>query len=145
MKRFSKPEPKYEEEPAAEEEPAVEEEPAAEAVPEAAAEEEAEGTIVINQDEVKKRAYLLSQAKKSYDDCVWLWAEQELKLGKALAVPLAPNVKKVVVDASKIIAKPKESDIKKLAAELAKKKAKIQDIHWFVAERQFIVDKAMGH
>ena len=143
------PAPEPEEEPAAEEEPVVEEvaaeeAPAAEAEAEAPVEEE--GVVKINQDEIKKKAYSLSQANKKYDDYVWLWAELDLKLAKAVKKDaFAPNVKTVEIDASKIVAKPKEADIKKLAAEYAKKKAKIQELHWFIAERQFVLDKAMGH
>jgi predicted lipid-binding transport protein (Tim44 family) len=141
------PPPEPEEEPVTEEEP-VAEEVAAEAAPAAEAEAEApveeEGVVKINQDEIKKRAYTLSQANKKYDDYVWLWAEADLKLAKAVKKDaFAPNVKSVEIDATKIV-KPKEADIKKLAAEYAKKKAKVQEIHWFIAERQFVLDKATG-
>jgi hypothetical protein len=101
-----------------------------------------DGTIELNTDEIRKMAYNISTAKRSYDDYVWVWAEQELKVGKALQTPLAMNMNKIKVDASKIVEKPKESDIKKLAIELAKRKVKVQDIHWYIAERQFIQEKA---
>jgi hypothetical protein len=137
IRRISKPESEIDAEATVEEEPAAE--------PEAVAESVDDGSIELNLDDIRKRAYSLSTLKKSYDDYVWMWAEQELKLAKALGAPLGPNAKKVVVDAGKIVAKPKDNDIKKLAADLAKKKAKVQDIHWFIAERQFIGDKALGH
>lgn len=101
------------------------------------------GTIELNKDEIRKRAYNLSMSKKSYDDYVWFWAEQEMKLGKAISAPLTADAKSVIVDAKKIVAKPKESDIRKLAVEFASKKAKVQDIQWLIAERQFICDKAL--
>lgn len=134
MRRSSVPEA----EPVDEEDAAVGQE--IEAVPE----EDADGSIELNADEIRKRAYALSQVKRSYDDFVWMWAEQEARLAKALVVPFGPNVRKVVVDASRITTKPKESDIRRVAAELAKHKAKVQDIHWFIAERQFAVEKALG-
>ncbi|HME54563.1 MAG TPA: hypothetical protein VKM55_20290 [Candidatus Lokiarchaeia archaeon] len=104
----------------------------------------ADGSIELNLDEIRKRAYNLAVAKRSYDDYAWLWAEQELKVGKALSSPLAPNVKSLKVDPSKIVDKPKVNDIKKLASDFAKFKTKVQDIHWYIAERQFIMDKAKG-
>ena len=105
----------------------------------------ADGSIDLNLDEIRKRAYTLSQAKRSYDEFVWMWAEQEARLGKALIVPFGPNVRKIVVDPEKVTTKPRDSEIRRLAADLAKRKVKVQDIHWFIAERQYVADKVLGN
>jgi hypothetical protein len=99
-------------------------------------------TIDLVADEIKKKAHDLSQMKKSYDDWVWLWAEADLKLKNALITPLGAGVTSVKVDIKKIVEKPVEEEIRKLAKEYHAKRMKVQDIHWFIAERNFIMAKA---
>jgi len=99
-------------------------------------------TVELKKVEIQKKAYEVSQAKKSYNDYVWLWAELDMKLGQACQPDLKTNPASVKVDAKKIVAKPADADVKKLAGEYFKKGAKVQDIHWFIAERQYILDAA---
>jgi hypothetical protein len=93
-------------------------------------------------DEIKKSAYELSQMKKSYDDWVWLWTEADLKLKNALISPLGPGVTSVQVDRKKIVQKPNVEEVKKLAKDNHVKRMRVQDIHWFIAERNYILAKA---
>jgi hypothetical protein len=92
--------------------------------------------------EIKKSAYELSQMKKSYDDWVWLWTEADLKLKNALVSPLGPGATSVQVDKKKIVQKPNEEDVRKVVKENHAKRMKVQDIHWFIAERNYILAKA---
>nr|MDO8111064.1 hypothetical protein [Candidatus Sigynarchaeota archaeon] len=89
-------------------------------------------------DEIRKKAFDLAMARRSYDDYIWMWAEAELRLRNAYGTSLAPNAKNIDIDTSKIVDAPSAEDIKKLASELASKKVKVQDVHWFIAERQYI-------
>ncbi|HME52512.1 MAG TPA: hypothetical protein VKM55_09865 [Candidatus Lokiarchaeia archaeon] len=97
-------------------------------------------TVELKKVEIQKKAYEISQAKKSYNDYVWLWAEADVKLGQSCQPDLKTNPASVKVDVKKIVAKPAEADVKKLAGDYFKKGAKVQDIHWFIAERQYILD-----
>jgi hypothetical protein len=99
-------------------------------------------TIDLPADEIKKKAFELSQLKKSYDDWVWLWTEADLKLKDALVTPLSAGVTSVKIDKKKILDKPKEEEIRKQAKDNHAKRMKIQDIHWFLAERNYILAKA---
>jgi hypothetical protein len=102
--------------------------------------------VSIDEGKVREGAYLLSQQKKSYNDYIWLLAEADLKLVKAFPdgpSPLAgPTPRTVKVSLSKIIDAPLQSEIKQAAEALAKKAPKIQDLHWFIAIRNFIYQEA---
>jgi hypothetical protein len=102
--------------------------------------------ITIDEGKVREGAYLLSQQKKSYNDYVWLLAEADLKIAKAFpegTSPLAgPTPRTVKISLSKIIDAPPQPDIKQAAEALAKKGPKIQDLHWFIAIRNFIYQEA---
>jgi hypothetical protein len=102
------------------------------------------GAVAIELDEARIRtiAYLLFEQKKSYSDYIWLLAEAELKLIKALVEPLKAGQAIVRIIPSKIIDAPAQADIKKRAESLAKEGIKIQDIHWFIAIRYFVLEEA---
>lgn len=102
------------------------------------------GTITLEIDDARIRtiAYLLFEQKKNYNDYIWLLAEAELKLSKALVEPLKAGQVIVRVIPSKIIDSPAQADIKKRAESLAKEGIKVQDIHWFIAVRNFIIEEA---
>ena len=98
--------------------------------------------IDLNKDEIKKRAFGLAMMRRSYDDYIWFWAEVELRLAQAYQTDMKSNNGSVKIDKSKIVEKPGESEVRRLATELAAKRVKVQDIHWFIAERQYILDAA---
>jgi len=98
--------------------------------------------ITVDEDRVRELAAELAREPKSWDDCVWLFAETELRLRPALVggalyqqgvearqVELAPDL---VVD------QPAEGDIHALAEEIARLGPSLQDLHWYIAERRFI-------
>ncbi len=101
--------------------------------------------VTIDEGKIREGAYLLSQQKKSYNDYVWMLAEADLKLAKAFpgANPITgvlPKTLKVIP--SKIVDAPDQSEIKKAAEIQSKKGAKLQDLHWFIAARNFIIQEA---
>jgi hypothetical protein len=100
--------------------------------------------VVIEMDEARIRtiAYLLFEQKKSYDDYLNILAEADLQLSKALVEPLKAGMTRARIDPSKIIATPSKIDIKKRAESMAKEGIKMQDIHWFIAVRHFILEAA---
>jgi hypothetical protein len=87
------------------------------------------GEVVIDLevDAIRKRAFELSTQKKSYDALV----KRDGMPGKS-----------VVVNRATIVEKPDAASTKRLAAELAAKRPKVQDVHWYIAEKQFITDAA---
>ncbi len=106
------------------------------------------GDIVVTIDEgkIKEGAFLLSQQKKNYNDYIWMLAEADLKLAKAFPdgkSPLTGTLPKTVrVIPSKIVDAPPQPEIKKSAEILAKSGTKVQDLHWFIATRNFIIQEA---
>ncbi|HME54717.1 MAG TPA: hypothetical protein VKM55_21095 [Candidatus Lokiarchaeia archaeon] len=99
-------------------------------------------TIALDEARIRTIAYLLFEQKKSYNDYIWMLAEAELKLSKALVEPLKAGQAIVRIIPSKIIVAPAQVDINKRAESLAKEGIKIQDIHWFIAIRNFIIEEA---
>nr|MDO8113038.1 hypothetical protein [Candidatus Sigynarchaeota archaeon] len=100
--------------------------------------------VELNKDLIRKKAYELSSQRRSYNDYIWLWAEAEMRLNKALQTDMKSNPSAAKIDVTKIVDKPDENDIKKLASDLCAKRLKVQDVHWFIAERQFVFDAAKG-
>ena len=101
-------------------------------------------TVAIEIDEARIRtiAYLLFEQKKSYNEYITMLADSEIKLSKALVEPLKAGLTVAHIIPSKIIATPDKADIKKRAELLAKEGIKIQDIHWYIAVRNFILEEA---
>jgi hypothetical protein len=105
-------------------------------------------SILIKMDEnkVREMAYDLSQQPKSYDDFVWLLAEQELKLKNAFNSPINPltdNFPEMIsIDPKKIIDIPNADETKALAELIAKQGPSVEKLHWFLAERVYIVNNA---
>ncbi len=93
---------------------------------------------------IEKKAYEIASKRLGYDDCVWQWAELELKVGSAIVNQPIGSAGMAIVDPSKIVSKPAASDIKKLASEYAARKTKVETIHWYIAERQYILDQLRG-
>ena len=108
----------------------------------------AKNPILIKMDEnkVREMAYDLSQQPKSYDDFVWLLAEQELKLKNAFdssTNPLMGNFPEMIsIDPNKIIDTPNADETKTLAELIAKQCPSLENFHWFLAERVYIVNSA---
>ncbi|OLS15267.1 MAG: hypothetical protein RBG13Loki_1124 [Promethearchaeota archaeon CR_4] len=100
-------------------------------------------SISLDSDAIQKLAFETSQLPKSYDDFVWIFAESELRLRPAYATgnnfkPEGP----VQVYPAKIVDKPKDSAIKQLAEQMASQGTSVQDLHWFIAQRNFIYKEA---
>jgi hypothetical protein len=98
--------------------------------------------IELNQGEIAKKAFDLNIQHKSYDDYIWLLAESETRLSRAYLSDMKAHGVMIKIDTSRIDDKPAEKEIRSLAADLASKKPKAQDVHWLIAERQYILDAA---
>ncbi len=116
--------------------------PAAATAPKAAS-----GTvsIAVDNDAIQKLAFEISQLPKSYDDFVWIFAEAELRLRPAYAMGnIFQTGGPVQIYANKIVDKPKEAEIRSLAEQIAAQGTSVQDLHWFIAQRNYIYNKAKG-
>jgi hypothetical protein len=108
----------------------------------------ASGVVTIKMDEEKIRvmAYEFSTQPKTYDDFVWLLAENELKLKPAYQNETNPFISglpsSVTLFPSKINEYPKQAETKNLAELIAASATPIQDVHWFLAERVFVYQSA---
>ncbi len=102
-------------------------------------------SIAVDNSAIEKLAFEISQLPKSYDDFVWIFAEAELRLRPAYAVGnVFQTGGPVQLYPGKIVDKPKDDDIRKLAEQIAAQGTSVQDLHWFIAQRNFIYNKAKG-
>ena len=101
-------------------------------------------TVDLDEDEIKKRAELIASWKNSYEIYIWLLAEMELRLAQAFITKLDASGRHVKIDTSKILEKPAEADVRQRAKALSSLWLRLQDVHWFLAERQVIYDKVKG-
>jgi hypothetical protein len=104
--------------------------------------------IGIDLEIIKTHANKISHEGLSYNECVWLLAEKELKVSNALKKSeIIPDgnrsVNKFVVNPSKIINKPSKSKIQALAQEIFKKGMLIQDLHWLIAEKDILFQQIL--
>jgi putative heme degradation protein len=100
--------------------------------------------IDVDEAEIKKRAETIAAWKNTFDVYIWLLAEAELRISQAFITKVDASGRHVKIDKTKIVDKPSESDIKVRAKALASHWPRLQDVHWFIAERQYIYDKVMG-
>jgi hypothetical protein len=101
-------------------------------------------TVDLEENEIKKRAETIASWKNSYEVYMWLLAEMELRLAQAFITKLDASGRHVKIDTSKIIERPSEADIRQRAKALSALWLRLQDVHWFLAERQVIYDKVKG-
>ncbi len=99
----------------------------------------------MNEEAIQQIAWKLSQEGKTWDECTWSLAENELRYGAAYALPNEsvrygglPN--QISVDASRIRTTLNQEDVQKLAYEISQRGPSLQDLHWFIAQRLFIGD-----
>ncbi len=102
-------------------------------------------TIKMNEEQIQQIAYLVAQEGKTWDECTWMLAENELRYGAACALPKSefkygglPNQVKVIP--SHVCIDPKQEDVQKLAFEISQRGPSLQDLHWFIAQRKFIAN-----
>jgi hypothetical protein len=100
-------------------------------------------SITVDEEIIKTKAYELSQEPKSHDDLVWLFAEAELRLKPAYLIGKLYDESKVVnIDADLLVDQPSEDEIRVYADELAKQNPADQDLHWYIAERNYVFEQA---
>lgn len=99
-------------------------------------------TINLKRDAIQTRAYLLSTENRSYDEYIWQLADIEARLKAAYITRLDKGTMEIKIDAAKILDQPSTDEIRIIARELGDKQARIQDVHWFIAERQYVYETA---
>ena len=107
-------------------------------------------TIKLDDEQIRDAAFVISQETHSYDELVWLFAEAELRILSALVMGNLSQqdvgeTRKVDVDPYLLVDQPPEEEIRVLAEEIAQLKPTLQELHWFVAERRFIYDRAKAN
>jgi len=103
--------------------------------------------VKLNEDQIREIAQKISEDQKSYDDWIWLLAESECRLGPACTSPtnnyrMGGLPSAVEIYPSKIVAQPAEEDIRQLAWDISQVRPSVEDIHWFMAQRQLVFDAA---
>jgi hypothetical protein len=107
-------------------------------------------SVKLDDDTIRNIAYDLSQKGLSWDDYVWLLAESELRLAPAYDSPrltpssLAELGNVIQINPSNIMRQPSEDDIRDLAGKIAQASPRMDELHWFIAERNFIFEQACG-
>ncbi len=106
--------------------------------------------IVVQVDEeiIRNMARTLSQESRPWDELVWLFAEWEIRLRPALVDGMlyAQGVEErlVDIDPALIIDHPPEKSIRELAEEISHLEPSFEDLHWFIAERRYVYERAKG-
>jgi hypothetical protein len=101
--------------------------------------------VNIDEDQIREVAQKISQDQKSYDDWIWLLAESECRLGPACTSPsnkfrTGGLPSEVEIYPSKVVVQPPEDDIRQLAYDISQVRPSVEDIHWFMAQRQIVFD-----
>ncbi len=99
--------------------------------------------ISLDRKKIEEIAYLISQQRKSWDECAWWFAELEMQLSPACGAN--KNVfshgglpDRVLLYPSKVVYNPVEADVRSLAFDISHRRPSLQDLHWFIAQRQYI-------
>ncbi len=96
--------------------------------------------IELDKNEIRNRAARIAAWNNRYDTYIWLTAEAELRIAKALVSKLDKKSTHGQVDLSKVVDNPPINEIKQFASILCGFRPMIQDVHWFLAERRYIYD-----
>jgi hypothetical protein len=96
--------------------------------------------IELDKNEIRNRAVSIAAWNNRYDTYIWLTAEAELRIAKALVSKLDKNSTHVQIDLHKVVNNPSIDEIKQFAQILCGFRPMIQDVHWFLAERRYIFD-----
>ncbi len=92
-------------------------------------------TVKCGIEDVRKRAFEMSAQGKSYDDYIWLLAESEARFSKACLEAGKNAGDGFKIDPELVVDKVDEKEIRQLAEKYAKAHPKVQDLHWYIAER----------
>ncbi len=101
--------------------------------------------VSMNEEAIQQIAYKISQEGKTWEECTWLLAENELRYGAAYALPnesvqYGGLSSQLTVDPSRVQNNIKQEDVQKMAYEISQRGPSLQDLHWFIAQRLFVGD-----
>jgi len=115
---------------------------------EAVGSDEAILTIPYDEDKVRDLAFKVSQWASSWDDFVWFFAESELRLQNSYVSEQdslrGPHPEGIKLFPGKIVEQPDPEAIKTLAEEISQKNPRLEELHWFLAERKYLYNKILG-
>lgn len=106
--------------------------------------------ITLPQTEISQRAYQLFSSNRNWNDCVEMLAEAEAKLAPAVIYDdlgdhphesLIPIRDQIVVNLSHLKIVPDGKEISRIRGIIQKQPPNLQDLQWYVAERQLILDQ----
>ncbi len=98
-------------------------------------------TFSLSNEEIKQKAEEIASWHNSYDVYIWLWAEVEVKLATAYKIDVTEHGIEVKVDPTRVMLEPPERKIMELATQMSAGRPKLQDVHWFSAESQLILER----
>jgi FHA domain-containing protein len=105
--------------------------------------------VELTHDMITKKAYEIFEQHESYDLCVWLLAEADLRLEKAFSAKNRPLITQrikgpVELVAGLLIEKPTEDKIRDLAKHIHEKYSpSLEDLHWLLAERTLLYEQVL--
>jgi hypothetical protein len=106
--------------------------------------------IALPQTEISQRAYQLYSSNRSWNECVEMLAEAEAKLAPAVIYDdagekpgetLIPIRDQIVVNLSHLKIVPDGKEISRIRGIIQKFPPNLQDLQWYVAERELILDQ----
>ncbi len=102
--------------------------------------------IKVDEEVIRDMARTLAKESRPWDELVWLFAEWELRLSPALVDGMlyAQGVEErlVDIDPALIVDHPPEAAVRELADEISHLGPSFQDLHWYIAERRYVHERA---
>jgi hypothetical protein len=100
--------------------------------------------VPINIEKIQEIAYDISQRSMTLDEINWLISENELRIAGAIVSDENPlkgaPTNSVKIDLTRIIEKPLDKRISALAENVANRQESIQQRHWDLAFRQYLIN-----
>ncbi len=101
--------------------------------------------VALDPEKVGPLASKIAQTITDWDELNWLLAESELRLFPAYASrPKIPNLgclpQRVQLVPAKVISQPKEDMVRPLAWDISQQHYSTQDLHSFIAQRNYIYE-----
>ena len=105
--------------------------------------------IQFDNSKISTLAQELSKKSNSWDELNWLLAEADIRLSAAFEGPnpfsINPRPSKVSIHKYAIPSKLGPSEIRPVAEKVASRRLSLQDLHWNLAERLYLLEQVKTH
>lgn len=93
---------------------------------------------------IQQKAFEISQKGLSWNDLNWMIGEDELKISNAIEgdkkVLMGPLPSSLSINPTKIVQKPNNDEIKRMAENISQRHMALPQLHWELAIREHIIN-----